>query len=144
MKNLLLVICILFSTTIFAQEEWGDVNKNTVTLKEIAPVWPGCEAGDAATRDACFNQKLASHISKNFKYPPEAYKNNDQGKVIVEFTINEKGLVEVTSVSGGSKALQEEAKRNIMAIPKMAKPGMMGGKPRAIKMAVPFTFKTGK
>ncbi len=144
MKNLLIAVCILFSTTIFAQEEWGNVNKNTVTLKEIAPIWPGCEAGDAAKRDACFNQKLSAHISKNFKYPAEAYKNNDQGKVIVEFIINEKGVVEVTSVSGGTKALQDEAKRNILAIPKMAKPGMMGGKPRAIKMAVPFTFKTGK
>ena len=53
-------------------------------------------------------------------------------------------MVEVKNVSGGSKALQDEAKRNIMAIPKMAKPGMMGGKPRTIKFTVPFTFKTGK
>ncbi len=144
MKKLFIIACILFSTTIFAQQEWGDVNKNVVTLKEIGPVWPGCEAGDAAKRDACFNQKLAAHIAKNFKYPPEAYKKNDQGKVIVEFIINEKGMVEVKNVSGGTKELQDEAKRNIMAIPKMAKPGMMGGKPRAIKMTVPFTFKTGK
>lgn len=143
MKKLLIAICILCSTTIFAQE-WGDVQKNTVTLKEIAPIWPGCEKGSATDRDNCFNQKLSAHISKNFKYPAEAYKNNEQGKVIVEFVINEKGAVEVTNVSGGSKALQDEAKRNIMAIPKMSKPGMMGGKPRAIKMAVPFTFKTGK
>ena len=53
-------------------------------------------------------------------------------------------MVEVTKVSGGSKSLQEEARRNIMAIPKMSKPGMMGGKPRAISMSVPFNFKTGK
>ena len=144
MKNILIAVCILFSTTIFAQQEWGDVKKNKVTLKEIGPIWPGCETGDAAKRDNCFNQKLATHISKNFKYPAESYKKNEQGKVIVEFTINEKGLVEVNSVSGGTKALQEEAKRNILAIPTMAKPGMMGGKPRAIKMTVPFTFKTGK
>lgn len=144
MKNLLIAVCILFSTSIFAQQEWGDVNKNQVTLKEIAPVWSGCEKESASERDNCFNQKLTAHISKNFRYPTEAYKNNDQGKVIVDFIINEKGLVEVTSVSGGTKALQDEAKRNIMAIPKMAKPGMLGGKPRIIKMTVPFTFKTGK
>ena len=83
------------------------------------------------------------HIIKNFKYPATEYKNNVQGKVVVEFVINEKGLVEVKSVTGGSTALQDEAKRNIMAIPKM-KPGMMGGKPRAIKYTVPFNFKTGK
>lgn len=144
MKNLIIAVCILFSTSIFAQQEWGNVNKNEVTLKEIAPIWPGCEKGNATERDNCFNQKLSAHISKNFKYPAEAYKNNEQGKVTVEFMINEKGIVEVTNVSGGTKVLQEEAKRNILAIPKMAKPGMMGGKPRAIKMTVPFTFKTGK
>ncbi|MAP80110.1 MAG: energy transducer TonB [Aequorivita sp.] len=143
MKYLLIATFLLFSTTIIAQD-WGDVQKNTVTLKEIGPVWPGCESGSAAQRDKCFNQKLATHISKNFKYPPNAYKNNIEGRVIVEFVINELGLVEVKKVSGGTKELQEEAKRNILAMPKMAKPGMMGGKPRAIKMAVPFTFKTGK
>lgn len=143
MKNLLIVFCILVSTSVFSQE-WGDVDKNKVTLKEIGPVWPGCEKGTAAERDNCFNQKLSAHISKNFKYPAESYKNNDEGKVIVDFIINEKGLVEVKSVSGGTKALQEEAKRNIMAMPKMSKPGMMAGKPRVIKMSVPFTFKTGK
>ncbi len=144
MKNLLILVSILFTTTLFAQQEWGDVQKNTVTLKEIAPIWPGCETGNAAERDNCFNNKLATHIAKNFKYPAEAYKQNDQGKVIVEFIINEQGLVEVKNVSGGTQALRDEAKRNIMAIPKMSKPGMLGGKPRAIKMTVPFTFKTGK
>lgn len=139
MKNLLIIACILFSTTIFAQQEWGNVNKNTVTLKEIAPIWPGCESGDASKRDACFNQKLSAHISKNFKFPV-GYVKKEKIRVIVDFIINEKGIVEVNSVSGGTKELQDEAKRNILAIPQMAKPGMMGGKPRAIKMTVPFSF----
>jgi len=38
MKNLFIALCLLFTTTIFAQQEWGDVQKNTVTLKEIGPV----------------------------------------------------------------------------------------------------------
>jgi protein TonB len=139
MKNLLIAVCLLFSTTIFAQQEWGSVNKNTVTLKEIGPVWPGCESGSVSERDNCFNQKLGAHISKNFKFP-KGYQKKEKIKVIVDFTINENGLVEVNSVSGGTKELQDEAERNILAIPKMAKPGMMAGKPRAIKMAVPFTF----
>lgn len=139
MKTILIAVCILFSTTIFAQQEWGDVKKNKVTLKEIGPIWPGCETGDATKRDNCFNQQLATHISKNFKFP-EGYQKKEKVRVVVDFIINEKGIVEVNSVSGGTKELQEEAKRNILAIPKMAKPGMMGGKPRVIKMTVPFTF----
>ena len=144
MKKLLFLALILFSSVNLFSQEWGSVNKNTVTLKEIAPIWPGCESGSAAERDRCFNQKLSSHITKNFKYPADAYKKNEQGKVLVEFIINEKGIVEVQSVSGGTKSLQEEAKRNILSIPKMAKPGMLGGKPRVIKYTVPFNFKTGK
>ena len=51
--------------------------------------------------------------------------------------------VDILKVSVGNKGLQEEAKRIILALPKM-KPGMLGGKPRAIKYTVPFNFKTGK
>ncbi|WP_347373233.1 energy transducer TonB [Aequorivita sp. Q41] len=144
MKNLIFALCILFTSTLFAQKEWGNVNKNKVTLKEISPIWPGCESGNVAQRDACFNQKLATHIAKNFKYPAEAYKKNEEGKVTIEFVVNEKGIVEIDKVYGATKLLQEEAKRNILSIPKMAKPGMMGGKPRAIKMTVNIPFKTGK
>tara|TARA_R110002124_G_scaffold287364_1_gene474009 strand:+ start:42686 stop:43117 length:432 start_codon:yes stop_codon:yes gene_type:complete len=143
MKKTIFILSLLISTTLFAQEEWGNVNKNVVTMKEIAPVWPGCESNSTSKRDACFDQKLAQHIAKNFKYPAEEYKKNVQGRVVVEFYINEKGMVDIKKVSGGSPGLQAEAKRNIMAIPKM-KPGMMGGKPRAIKYTVPFNFKTGK
>ena len=140
-----LVICSLFlSTSLFAQEEWGDVQKNTLTMKELAPVWPGCESGSATQRDHCFKQKLATHIAKNFKYPTDAYKKNEQGRVIVEFFIDEKGLVDIKKISGGTTALQNEAKRNIGLIPKMQKPGMMGGKPKPIKYVVPITFKTGR
>jgi len=144
MKIKILILTLFISTSLLAQAEWGDMQKNKLTLKELAPVWPGCEKGNASQRDACFQQKLAQHIAKNFKYPPAAYKNNEQGKVIVSFVINEKGLPEIKKVSGGSTSLQEEAKRNILAMPKMSKPGMMGGKPRTINYTVPFTFKTGK
>lgn len=144
MKNIFLAICVLFSTNSIAQAEWGNARGTTITFKEIPPVWPGCEKGNAVERDNCFDQNLTAHIIKNFKYPAEAFKNNETGKVTVEFVINEEGLVEIKKVLGGSKALQEEAKRNIMSIPKMAKPGMLAGKPRAISMKVPFTFKTGK
>ncbi|QIE60228.1 TonB family protein [Rasiella rasia] len=144
MKNILLILTLLASTTIFAQQEWGDVQKNKLTLKELAPVWPGCESGNASQRDNCFKQKLATHIAKNFKYPPASYKKNEQGRVVVEFFINEQGMVDIKNISGGTAALQAEAKRNISLIPKMKKPGMMGGKPRAIKYTVPITFKTGR
>ncbi|MGV6828008.1 MAG: TonB family protein [Flavobacteriales bacterium] len=143
MKKLLFLIFIFISNYSFSQQEWGDVEKNNITLKEIAPIWPGCESDNVAQRDACFDKKLIEHIVKNYKYPAKEYNNNIQGKVVVNFFINEEGLVEIKSVTGGNKGLQEEAKRNILAIPKM-KPGMLGGKFKAISYTIPITFKTGR
>jgi len=143
MKKLLLLIAVLAFAPLHAQE-WGSVKKNVVTLKEVAPTWPGCESKEGAEKDQCFRQNLMTHITKNFKYPPEAYKKNEQGIVSVEFQISTKGEVEILQIEGGTPMLQQEAKRNILAIPKMKKPGMLGGKPHAIKYTVPFNFKTGK
>lgn len=143
MKISLITLCLLISGTLSAQEEWGSLNKNELTLKQIAPIWPGCEAGNSTKRDACFNQMLVKHVGKNFKYPANEYQKNIQGEVVVEFIINADGMVEIKSTSGGNKGLQEAARKNILLIPKM-KPGMFAGKPTATEYTVPFNFKTGK
>lgn len=143
MKRLLFVVFLLITVSTSAQE-WGGVDKNKVTMKEVAPIWPGCEKGSAAQRDNCFNTQLATHIAKNFKYPAAEYKKNIQGRVVVTFVVNTEGIIEIKKVTGGNDGLQAEAKRNIMSIPKMSKPGMLAGKPRAIEYTVPITFKTGK
>ena len=143
MKKTLVILSLLISSMLFAQEEWGNMEKNKLTMKEIAPIWPGCEGSNVQARDACFEKKLIAHLIKYYKYPSAEYKKNIQGEVVVDFIVNTKGLVEITSVSGGSKGLQDEAKRNIMAIPKLT-PGMLGGVPRAISYTVPINFKTGK
>jgi len=134
MKKIFLVFAFLFATSIgFSQ----NVNGNTVSSKEVAPVWPGCE--DSRSSSNCFNQMLAKHIQKNFKFPKD-YTAADKGsKVLVSFVVNEKGMIEISKVKGGRESLQNEAKRNIMAIPKM-KPGSLNGKPRPIKYTVPFNF----
>jgi protein TonB len=143
MKISIILLCVLISTTISAQEDWGSLSGNKLTMKEIAPIWPGCEVGDPVERDACFNKMLIKHVGKNFKYPADEYKNNIQGEVVVIFIINTEGLVEIKSTSGGNKGLQEAAEKNILSIPKM-KPGMFAGKPSEVEYTVPFNFKTGK
>ena len=143
MKISLITLCLLISVTLSAQEEWGSLNKNELTLKQRAPIWPGCEAGNSTKRDACFNQMLVKHVGKNFKYPANEYQKNIQGEVVVEFIINAEGMVEIKSTSGGNKGLQEAARKNILLIPKM-KPGMFAGKPTTTEYTVPFNFKTGK
>jgi protein TonB len=143
MKISMVMLCLFISTAMTAQEDWGSLNGNKLTMNQIAPIWPGCEAEDSAKRDACFNKMLVKHLGENFKYPANEYKKNIQGEVVVVFIINTKGLIEIKSASGGNKGLQEAAKKNILSMPKM-KPGMFAGKPSAVEYTVPLNFKTGK
>ena len=144
MKKALILLSLIFSSALYAQGEAGSVSGTTVTMREIAPVWPGCEGVSLGERDACFKKKLISHITKNYKYPAAELKNNVQGVVKITFVVNEKGLIDIVSLTGGNKGLQAEAKRNIMLIPKMAEPGQLGGEPHPIEYTVPFTFKSGR
>lgn len=134
MKKILLLLSIIGTIGISQAQE---VKGNTISSKEVPPVWPGCE--EAASTSNCFNKMLATHIQKNFKFPKD-YTSEDKGtKVLISFVVNKEGKVEITRVMGGRKSLQEEAKRNILAIPEM-KPGTLNGRPKAIKYTVPFNF----
>lgn len=137
MKNLFILAMLLFASTTFAQEG-VKLTGNTLTIKTTPPTWPGCEGKSDELR-SCFSAKLSEHISSNFKFP-EGYKSDGtKQKVTVEFIINTEGKPQILKVTGGTKELQEEAKRNIMLIPEMTS-GNAGGKPRATKYTVPFTF----
>jgi periplasmic protein TonB len=137
MKKILIAFLLLVGGSTFAQTG-VKAEGNTLTTREIAPVWPGCE-GSEATKKTCFKQKLVEHLKANYKYPRDADGKIIRGKAIVSFNINEEGKVEILSVKGAEKDLNAEAKRIILAIPVMT-PGERAGKPVPIKYTVPFTF----
>lgn len=137
MKKLLLIATLAFFGTSYAQEGIS-VSGNAISIREVSPVWPGCSGSDAEKK-TCFKKELLNHVVSNFKFPEGYKKGTVKEPVIVDFVINEEGKAQILGVKGGTKALQEEAKRNILAIPQMT-PGQAGGKPRAIKYSMPFTF----
>ena len=63
MKNLLILFSLILSTTLYAQGDAGGISGTTVTLREIAPVWPGCEGVSLGERDACFKKKLITTMT---------------------------------------------------------------------------------
>ncbi len=134
MKKLLIILLLLTAGTVAAQEG-VTVSKNTLTTKEIPPVWPGCEAASKA----CFKEKLTQHLKDNYKFPKDAGGNYIRGKAVVSFVINKEGKPVISKVEGPKKELNEEARRIILAIPKMT-PGQLAGKPTAVSYKVPFTF----
>lgn len=136
MKKFLIIALMLTGITGFAQED-VEVKGNTVTIKETAPVWPGCE--DSDDKKACFNKMLMKHIKETYKYPKNEKGEYIRGKATVSLEVTEKGNVVVTKVEGENPKINAAAKKMIMAIPQMT-PGHAGGKPRAIKYTIPLTF----
>lgn len=136
MKKLLIVALMLTGSISFAQEN-VTVKGNKVSIKETAPVWPGCE--DNADKKECFNKMLMQHIRENIKYSKNDKGEYIRGKAIVSMEVNEKGEVIVNKVEGKYPQINKEAKRLMEAIPKMT-PGQLAGKPKAIGYTIPINF----
>lgn len=138
MKNYLIIInFVLFTSFSFAQEG-VKITRNSISIKEIAPVWPGCETGEETSKN-CFNAQLNTHIKKNFKYPKDAKGDLVRGKTVISFVIDENGKVKDVKSTGDHKALNEEAIRIVRLFPEM-KPGIRGGKAVPISYKMPFNF----
>ncbi|MFD0797243.1 energy transducer TonB [Maribacter chungangensis] len=108
---------------------------------EDVPIFPGCE--HLKNRDeqrACFQKKIQEHVAKEFKYPDVAVEMGIQGRVYVQFAINNKGYISDIRVRGPDKNLEMEASRIVATIPKMT-PGMQRGRAVRVPYSIPINFK---
>lgn len=79
-------------------------------------------------------------IQSQIKYPPIAKKAGVEGRVIVQFVVNEQGkVVDPVVVRGIGAGCDEEALRAVSQA--NFKPGKQRGKPVKVKMSLPITFK---
>jgi TonB family protein len=119
-----------------------DTNVLSVPFAVIdrAPVFPGCEGLELEEGKNCFQQKMEAHIRENFQYPMEAQENGIEGRVYVQFTINENGLVEEYRMRGPDPLLEEEAARIVKLLPKF-EPGEQKGEPVKVPFSIPINFK---
>ena len=80
-------------------------------------------------------------LSQNIRYPPISQENGVQGRVIVQFVVNQDGsIVDPVVVRSVDPYLDKEALRVISMMPKW-KPGKQRGKAVRVKYTVPVTFK---
>jgi periplasmic protein TonB len=78
-------------------------------------------------------------LTKNFKYPKQAQRVGANGKVFVEFTVNDKGeLSHFKIIKGIGYGCDEEAKR-VIALTKW-NAGKQRGRPVNVKMVQPIVF----
>ena len=104
-------------------------SKKVYNSVEQMPEFPG---GAAA---------MMRYLQENIKYPPEAAKNNIEGRVIVQFVIDETGQVgEVKVVRPVSEELDAEAVRVVKTFPKF-EPGRQDGEAVSVWYTLPIMFK---
>ena len=88
------------------------------------------------------NSALMRFISEHVVYPKEAYKNHIEGKVIVQFIVEETGKVgEVKVVRSVSEELDNEAVRVIKLLPDFSPGRNAKGEPQRVWYTLPVTFK---
>ena len=115
-------------------------NESSLEEVSVAPLIKGCEEKVGEESIICFKDSINDHISKNFKYPRKAIKNQIEGDVFIQFSIDKLGfLIDFTTV-GPSKILEDEAYRILSSL-KIEKPAQLNGKKVKITYGIPISFR---
>lgn len=86
------------------------------------------------------SQAMLAHIARTMRYPNEALKKGQQGRVIMTFVLDETGQVRAVRVKQGvSPALDAEAVRVIRSLPRF-EPGQQSEETVPVYFTVPVTF----
>jgi len=133
----LIILLILVPIISFSQQK--EIDFDSV---ERPPIYPGCEPYIQQLRN-CFQTKIQTHITKNFRYPEFAQKTCIQGRVFVQFIIDKDGSIVEIRTRGPHPILEIEAKRIISILPKFI-PGYVDGKAVRVPFSMPITFKLQK
>lgn len=116
----------------------SDVNRVPFSSIDEVPTFPGCE--ESTDKRACFNDRIITHIKKNFNYPEEAIENGIEGKVSIMFLVDKAGKVTNIMTNGPHPILEEEARRIMERLPDM-KPGKQNQQFVEVPYSIPITFQ---
>ena len=101
------------------------------TYVEKMPSFPGGE------------KELVTYLSKNLHYPVAARENGIEGKVAIQFVVNEDGsITDVTVKRDIGGGCGDEAARVVRNMPKW-NPGKQNGNAVKVQYTLPVTFKLG-
>lgn len=120
-------------------EEEEDIEVPFAVIENV-PVFPGCKESSNEALKACFQKKIQEHIIKHFNYPDVAVELGIEGKVYVQFIIDNTGYITNIRTRGPDKLLEREANRIIAALPQMT-PGRQRGRAVKVPYTIPITFR---
>ena len=136
-----------FSKTLCCVEVAPSFNRSKVDAAAIAArtyAWYDCDRKPTFFDRSDPRFFLDRWVYQYMKYPAEAVKNGIQGRVTVEFTVDEKGNVtDVTVKKGVHELLDAEAVRVVEASPQW-KSGRVKGVPVRAVISIPIEFRLEK
>jgi len=100
---------------------------------DFSEVMPAFKSGSSDIED---------YINNHIEYPQPAIDNNKEGKVTVNFVVDENGKITNARTAGGKlgDGLDEEAVHVVSNMPAWT-PGTVKGKPVKVSMSLPIVFK---
>lgn len=118
-----------------------------VMFAEDNPRFPGCEnlSISKKEKEKCAERKMLEFIYDHLRYPDIAKDNNIEGRVILQFIVNQYGVVEnIEVVRGIGFGCDEAAKRvvnKMNELPTNWTPGRQMGRTVKVKFTLPITFQ---
>lgn len=151
----LTLLLVLFTTNVMGQKSRGEETDTLVEKQEVSPdviqEYP-VEIDDPNNEPEIFivvedmpefpggNDSMKKFIKANLVYPDSAIKNKIEGKVIIEFFVDETGKVSSPRVLKGiGSGCDEEALRIVNKMPNW-KPGKLRNKPVKVRYVIPVIF----
>ncbi|MVT11113.1 TonB family protein [Chitinophaga sp. ysch24] len=107
-----------------------EVHSDPLTWVEVMPKFPGGE------------EALGKYLSRNIHYPQMAIENGIEGKVFVQFVIDNEGKISHVETVGAPKGggLEQEAIRVVKSMPKWI-PGRQNGQSVSVRFNLPIGFQ---
>ncbi|WP_439558714.1 TonB family protein [Dyadobacter sp.] len=128
MKHFILLILVILSGKVYAQQEASKLPVRVFTKVEQPAQFPGGE------------QALQKYFSENLKQP----ETRKEQTVVTTFIVNETGVIQdVQVLKPRKKELNEEAVRVIQNMPAWT-PAMQNGRAVAYKVELPVVFNAQK
>lgn len=108
------------------------------------PIYAGCENSTNSKEETrkCFQHKILTHTSSNFKFPNEARTLGIQGRIYVNFVIEKDGSIgNIDLVRNVHPLLDYESIRVVSLIPNAEKPAIQRGKAVRMSFTLPINAK---
>lgn len=129
---------------LFKKHPYNQLNDTLLPPEEEAVYAPIYNVIDQMPEFPGGIDKLLRFINDNMKYPAKVQAEGIQGRVIIQFIVDEDGyIIEPNIVRSVEPSLDKEALRIIKMLPQW-KPGTLRGKAVKVKYTLPVTFKLNK